>query len=163
MRSPKLSKLLSLALLSAGLLGGCNSDYTLFRIHAKFNAGETPNDRQNIEYCVLTIRDGHGAKVEVIRIDRVKDPAKGNYVGCGHVGADQDAIDPQTPVDIGVMSYSSSLASGTLSFQIEGKNNTDATMHTGTASAAAKVFHSPSDEVPVEIQIDKCPDGKPCP
>lgn len=142
-----LEKILSLGLLTTavGAAGGCNSDYALFNIHPHFALSETPNDRQEIESCKLTVTDEKGGKVVdgyLIGQKRVGD----KYLGCGG---------GNTPADVGNLSYSTSLSEGTLTFTVDGLDHTGTVKHTGSAQEKIKVFHSSSDEVQVDIVIDK--------
>ncbi len=142
-----LEKILSLGLLTAavGAAGGCNNDYALFNIHPRFAVNVSANDRQNIETCKLTVTDEKGGKVVdgyVITLKQVN----GRYVGCGG---------GVTPSDIGYLSYSTSLSEGTLTFTVDGLDNTKTVKHSGKADATIKVFSGPADEVPVDIVINK--------
>jgi hypothetical protein len=142
-----LEKLLSLGLLTAAVAGsgGCNSDYALFKVHPHFAIGVTANDRQVIESCKLTITDEKGGKVVDGYMITLKQVG-GTYYGCGSA---------QTPSDIGNLSYSTSLSAGTLNFTVEGLDNTKTPKFTGSAQGTIKVFHSASDEIPIDIVMSK--------
>jgi hypothetical protein len=142
-----LEKVLSLGLLTAaGAASGCNSDYALFNVHPHFALGVSANDRQGIESCKLTVTDEKGGKVidgYMIGLKKISDT---KYVGCGG---------GVTPADIGNLSYSTSLSAGTLTFTVDGLDNSKTVKFSGSAQGTIKVFHSPNDEVGVDIVIDR--------
>jgi hypothetical protein len=143
-----LEKVLSLGLLTAavGAASGCNSDYALFNIHPHFALGISQNDRQPIESCKLTITDEKGGKVVDGYMIQPKKISESKQVGCGLAN---------TPADIGNLSYSTSLSAGTLTFTVDGLDNSKTVKFSGSAQGTIKVFHSPNDEVGVDIVIDR--------
>lgn len=128
------------------LAAGCGSDYALFNVHGKFNVSENASDWQNVEYCHLSVTDSNGVPViqnytlPTVQVD------SNTFTGCRG---------GQTERDIGHLSYSTSRTSGTLTFTIDGVDNSNTVVQSGSTNATVKVFHSASDEVPVEITISK--------
>jgi hypothetical protein len=150
MRLPRFSKrLLSLGLLSGFLAGagGCSSEYGLFDIHVFFANGLDANDRQDVEFCKLTVTDPSGKALLKNYIIEAIVTVDGT-VTSGCAGG-------RTPQVVGDVSYSTSRTSGTLSFTVNAVNAGDTTLYSGSASKAIKVFNGPSDEQKVDVQLAK--------
>lgn len=144
------SRLLSLGLVAAALVGAasCNSDYALYKVHPTFAPTVGPNDRIPIELCRLVITDDKGGVVlndsEILKWRKINDSTS---VGCAGGGA--------TSKDLGVLSYSSSLTTGQLTFKVEALNNDREVIFSGETTASAKVFSGGQSEVTVDILIAK--------
>jgi hypothetical protein len=145
------SKLLSLGLLSTAMIGvgSCNSDYALYKIHPTFSDAVRPNDRIPVEQCRLVITDDKGVvvlnSIAILASHKINDTTS---VGCAGGGA--------TPKDLGVLSYSSSLTTGQLTFKVEALDNNNTVLFSGETTQSAKVFSNPkTDEVSVDILIAK--------
>jgi hypothetical protein len=148
-----LSKFLSVGLLSTALLGaaGCNSDYALYKVHPTFSDAVKAADRGPVELCRLIIKDDEGGIVlndsEILRLRKISsDSNSDTYVGCGG---------GSTPKDLGILSYSSSLTTGHLTFTVEAFDNVpDHVIFSGSTPTNAKVFANPnSDEINVDISL----------
>jgi hypothetical protein len=148
-----LSKLFSLGLLSTALLGaaGCNSDYALYKVHPMFSDAVKASDRGLVEKCRLVITDDKGGIVlndsEILKLRKISSDSNNDvYVGCSG---------GSTPKDLGVLSYSSSLTTGRLTFTVEALDNVaDHVIFSGSTTENAKVFANPkSDEITVDISL----------
>lgn len=123
---------------SSLVLGGCGPDYAIFKIHV----ASTTTPRNDIEECYMTVTDEAGEKVlDRLKLEKVVQNNGGDITlrwGCGG---------GLTNADIGYFSYSTSRSSGTLTFQVDGVNNTDVPVQTGKASADVKPY-------PPEIEVN---------
>jgi hypothetical protein len=132
---------LGMLLVSATGLGACGPDYTLFNVHVQFKTLPQPqapvldrNTLDTIADCTLTIMDGKNVVL-------VYPMNNSTGTGCGPSSV--------TPTTLGRFSYSTSRASGTLTFNFVGQDiNRTKTVVTGTASGQVKAY---PPEVFVEI------------
>jgi hypothetical protein len=142
--------LLVAGLLAASLVGisGCGPDYSLFKVTV--NSKDSP--RNTIGLCQLTITDENGNLV----LDRYH--LKPVYGAPDSNGATllQGCEPSLTTGNIVTLSYSSSRTTGSLTFKVDAiddSNGGSKLVQTGSSSADPKVYHGPSDEVPVPITI----------
>jgi hypothetical protein len=155
MRLPCLSKgLISLGLLPALLSGAssCGSDYGLFAINVVFASSVTPQDRQFVDKCKLTISDDSGKTLlKDYLIDPIATPDGTVTSGCAGGG--------RTPQIVGrpAVSYSTSRSSGRLTFTVNAVDDNEKVLHTGSKQADIKVFHSKADEQTVDIELSAAP------
>jgi hypothetical protein len=148
----------SKALVVAGMLAGpvlglcgCGPDYAIFKV----NVTSTTSPRNNIEECRLTITDENGHLV----LDKYSlDPVYGPLDSAGNQTLDQGCAAPLTKANIGVLSYSSSRTSGTLTFRVDAWDNkgqqcgyTCTPVQTGS-SDAKPVAYPPEISVSVVIK-----------
>ena len=110
--------------------------YTLFRVDIT-----TSSPRNDIERCQLEIFDASGSLVEEYTLPGGADPSSGNAFGCSS---------GQTPVRLGVLSYSNCCADrGPLTFKLVATSSEDAIVQEGTGSGGCSPY---PPEVMVSIQ-----------
>ena len=136
-------------MLAASLVGmtGCGPDYALFRIHVKSSPKSTlpaPNGSNNtaINQCEMTITDQNSKLVlDRFLLKRVTSvDTAGNTVLTGCQGG-------LTPIDIGLVSYSTSNTKGTFTFTVDGwSENREFILQTKTSDPVAAQVYPP--EVP---------------
>jgi hypothetical protein len=135
----------------AGLLAGasgCNSDYGLFAINVVFASSVTPQDRQFVDKCKLTISDDSGKNIlKDYVINPIATPDGTVLSGCAGGG--------RTPQIVGrpAVSYSTSRDSGKLTFAVRAVDDNDKVLQQGSAQADIKVFHTVNDEQKVDIEL----------
>jgi hypothetical protein len=115
----------------------CAKDaYTLFRVDM-----HTSSPRSSIDRCQIEILDASGNLIEEYTLPGGPDPSSGNAYGCSS---------DQTPISLGVLSYSSCCAGkGPLTFKLVATSSNDTIVQEGTGSGACSPF---PPEVTVSIQ-----------
>ena len=147
----------SKGLLAAGILAACSfgmsacgPDYAIFRVDV---TSTTPDTRNKIEECRMTITDENGK------------PVLDNYpLGyllatdtSGITYAKQGCYAGLTPAKVGTFSYSTSRSSGSLTFVVNALDNGGNTVQKGCATQAVKAY-PPEVSVPLTFATTfNCP------
>jgi hypothetical protein len=120
---------------------GCDP-YTYFNVDVSLGSNVTDQNRFDIVSClVFVVDDSTGKEIEHTNLDKVEGPS-----------ACKDLVHNPTDPDIGVMDYSTTRSSGTLTFFVSMVDTAKSPIAQGSASAGV----SPGKVLSVDLVCNAC-------